>query len=111
MSSSLTSGNIFVGNGSNVATSVAMSGDATITNAGAVSVNKTRLNVRNETGTTIATSKAVYVSGYNNYPLITLADNTNEAKHNYLGITVGSIATSANGYIATSGQCDAETNG
>jgi len=34
----LTDGNILVGNGSNVATSVAMSGDATIDNAGAVTI-------------------------------------------------------------------------
>jgi hypothetical protein len=37
-SSTLTSAHIYVGNASNVATSVAMSGDATITNAGVVSV-------------------------------------------------------------------------
>ena len=36
----LTSGNIFVGNGTNAATGVAMSGDATITNAGVVTVGK-----------------------------------------------------------------------
>lgn len=36
----LNSAQIFVGNGSNVATGVAMSGDATITNAGAVTVDK-----------------------------------------------------------------------
>ncbi len=40
LQTTLTSGNIFVGNGSNVATGVAMSGDATITNAGAVTVDK-----------------------------------------------------------------------
>jgi hypothetical protein len=36
---SLTSGNILVGNGSNVATSVAMSGDATLNNAGAITLS------------------------------------------------------------------------
>lgn len=35
----LTNGNIFVGNGSNVATSVAMSGDATIINTGAITIS------------------------------------------------------------------------
>ena len=40
LQTTLTSGNIFVGNGSNVATGVAMSGDATITNAGVVTVDK-----------------------------------------------------------------------
>lgn len=90
---------------------ITLSGDATIADGGAIAVNKTRLNVRNETGTSIATTKAVYVSGFNNLPLVSLVDNTVEAKHNYIGITVGAIAHEANGYIATSGQCDAETNG
>ena len=39
MSTSLASGSIFVGNGSNVATPVTMSGDATISNTGVVTVN------------------------------------------------------------------------
>jgi hypothetical protein len=107
----LTSAHIFVGNVSNVAADVAMSGDASITNAGVVSVNKTRLNVRNETGVSIATTKAVYVSGFNNLPLITLATNAAELAHNVIGVTVGAIAHEANGYVATSGQFDAETNG
>jgi len=38
LTTALTSGNIFVGNGSNVATSTAMSGDATLSNAGALTV-------------------------------------------------------------------------
>ena len=105
-----TSGQILVGNASNIATPVTMSGDATITNAGVVSVNKTRLIVRNETGSTIPTTRAVIMTGFNNYPLIGLADNTDENKHNVIGLTVGSIAHQANGYIATGGQCDAETN-
>jgi hypothetical protein len=37
----LPSGDIFVGNASNVATAVAMSGDATLTNTGAITVTKT----------------------------------------------------------------------
>ena len=41
---SLTSGNILVGNGSNVATSVAASGDVTISNAGVFSVNSVQAN-------------------------------------------------------------------
>jgi hypothetical protein len=39
LSGALTNGNIFVGNGSNVATGVAMSGDATISNTGAVTIS------------------------------------------------------------------------
>jgi hypothetical protein len=61
LSTALSSANIFVGNGSNVATGVALTGDASISNAGVIAVNKTRLNVRNETGTTIASTKAVYI--------------------------------------------------
>ena len=106
----LTDSHILVGNASNVATSVALSGDAILSNTGVISVNKTRLIVRNETVSTIPTTRVVYITGFNNYPLVGLADNTDEAKHNILGLTVGSIAPSSNGYIATSGQCDAETN-
>lgn len=38
LSSTLSSGNIFVGNGSNIATGVAMSGDATMANTGALTI-------------------------------------------------------------------------
>ncbi len=110
LTSALTSGFIFVGNASNVATGVAVTGDAAMSNAGILGVNKTRLNVRNETGVTIASTRAVYVNGFNNLPLILLADNTDEAKHNVIGITIAPIAHQADGFIATSGQCDAETN-
>ena len=111
LTSALTSGFIFVGNVSNVATGVAVTGDAAMSNAGVLGVNKTRLNVRNETGVTIASTRAVYVNGFNNLPLILLADNTDEAKHNVVGITIAPIAHQADGFIATTGQCDAETNG
>ena len=106
----LTSAYFWLGSAANAAAPVAMSGDATISNTGVVSVNKTRLIVRNETGSTIATTRAVIMVGFNNVPLIGLSDNTDEAKHNVIGLTVGSIAHEANGYIATGGQCDAETN-
>jgi hypothetical protein len=89
---------------------ITVSGDASIADGGVLAVNKTRLNVRNETGTTIASTKAVYVSGFNNVPLISLANNTVETQHNVVGITIAPIADQANGFIATTGQCDAETN-
>ena len=111
ISTVLPSGQILVGNASNVATPVTMTGDGSVSNTGVLSVNKTRLNVRNETGVTIATTRAVYTTGFNNLPLILLASNVDETKHNVIGLTVGSIAHEANGYIATNGQCDAETNG
>jgi hypothetical protein len=41
LANGLASGDIFVGNGSGVATAVAMSGDATISNTGAIAVGKT----------------------------------------------------------------------
>jgi hypothetical protein len=49
LSSALTSGHIFVGNGSNVATDVALSGDSTITNAGVMT--NTKINGVAVTGT------------------------------------------------------------
>lgn len=59
LSNSLTSANIFVGNGSNVATGVAMSGDATIANTGAVTVAK----INGATlGTTTATDKNILIA-------------------------------------------------
>ncbi len=55
LGSALTSANIFVGNGSNVATGVALSGDVTITNAGVATVaNQWKLN-----GNTIGSSKTL----------------------------------------------------
>jgi hypothetical protein len=89
---------------------VTVSGDASIADGGALAVNKTRLNVRNETGSTIVSTRAVYISGFNNFPLISLVDNTDETKHNLIGVTIAPIANSADGYIATTGQFDAETN-
>ena len=107
----LPSSNIWVGNSLGVATAVALTGDATLSNTGVLGVNKTRLNVRNETGTLIAATRAVYVSGFNSdLPLIALADNTIETAHNVIGITTAAISSSTNGVIATSGQFDAETN-
>lgn len=93
---------------------ITITGDATGSGTPAgisLAVNKTRLNVRNETGVTIASTKAVYVSGFNNLPLIALATNITEVSHNVVGITVAPIAHQTDGFIAVSGQCDAETNG
>jgi hypothetical protein len=99
-----------IGTSAGVATYASISGDASMTNAGVLGVNKTRLNVRNETGVQIASTKAVYASGFNNLPLISLADNTDETKHSIVGLTIAPINHEANGFIAVSGQCDAETN-
>lgn len=53
ISTTLTNGNILIGNGSNVATSVALSGDATISNAGALTLASS--------GVSIGTYKSVTV--------------------------------------------------
>ena len=45
LGTTLASGNILVGNGSNVATAVAMSGDATIANTGAVTISRNKMEL------------------------------------------------------------------
>lgn len=67
----LTSANIFVGNGSNVATGVAVSGDVSLANTGAMTVvaasetaaGKVELTTAAETTTGTATDKAVHPAG------------------------------------------------
>jgi len=59
----LASGDIFVGNASNVATDVAMSGDATISNTGAVTVTKTGGTAFAASATTDTTNAANITSG------------------------------------------------
>lgn len=54
MTSTLSSGNIFVGNGSNVATGVAPSGDVSVTNAGAFTVTKVQNTAVSSTTPTTA---------------------------------------------------------
>lgn len=56
VAAALTSAHLFVGNGSNVATDVAMSGDATISNTGAVAVTKLTI-------TSAATGDLLYYNG------------------------------------------------
>lgn len=68
LSSTLTSSQIFVGNTSNVATGVAMSGDATITNTGAVTIannaiNSTKIADGTITGADLSPSIAIATSG------------------------------------------------
>src|ERR1019366_8348438 len=53
LSPALTSGNLFIGNGSNLATGVTLSGDATITNAGVLSLANVNGNVGTFTNATI----------------------------------------------------------
>lgn len=51
LSSTLTSANIFVGNGSNVANGVTMTGDASITNSGALTINDNAITNAKVSGT------------------------------------------------------------
>lgn len=53
----LTSGNILVGNGSNVATSVAMSGDATLANTGAITIANSAVTTAKIADSNITTAK------------------------------------------------------
>ena len=78
--------------------------------AQAMDVLGTCLNVRNETGITIAAGRAVYVSGFNNYPLVGLADNTSEGAHNVAGVTIAAIPDQSNGIICVTGEFDADTD-
>jgi hypothetical protein len=65
LTNALTSTKIFVGNASNIATAVNMTGDASITNAGVVSVVKTTAGLANTIlsldGSSIGTMKALYL--------------------------------------------------
>ena len=91
-------------NGDNV------SGDIIVLNSGNVKVHDMSLPVRNETGSVIAAGKAVYISGFNNKPLISLADNTNSSKVLVVGITESSISHEADGYVKTAGTISMDTD-
>jgi len=73
ISTTLTSGNILVGNGSNVATSVNPQGDVDVTNAGVFSItDDIIINTDIKSDAAIAISKTALVAGTN----ITLSTNT-----------------------------------
>jgi hypothetical protein len=61
LGTTLTSTNIFVGNGSNVATGVAMSGDATLANTGALTLNTVAVG-KGGTGATSFAANSVIIS-------------------------------------------------
>ena len=63
-------------------------------------------NVRNQTGSTIAKFKVVYISGATgNKPLITLASNLTEAASSKTyGLTRDTIANNGTGYVVTVGE-------
>jgi hypothetical protein len=62
-SSTLTNGKILVGNGSNVATAVTMSGDATLDNTGAITLNTVPISKGGTGLTSFAVDKLVTTSG------------------------------------------------
>ncbi len=79
-SSSLTSGHIFVGNGINVASSVALSGDATLSNTGALTLGTVNTNVGTFQGITVNAKGLVTAAVNQNYisgnQTITLSGDT-----------------------------------
>lgn len=81
MSTALTSANIFVGNGSNVATGVAVTGDIAITNAGVTSYNGTVPLTKGGTGqiTANASLNALLPSQTSNNGKILQTNGTNTA--------------------------------
>jgi hypothetical protein len=66
---------------------------------------KLYLTVKNQTGTTIAKGKAVYIDGVSGtIPTVVLADATSDVTSAYtLGLTAASIADGATGYVITKG--------
>lgn len=77
----LTNGDIFVGNGSNVATGVAMSGDATLANTGAITVGKIG-------GKAVSLGAALTTTGAG---APTLGFGSSAASYNFPG-AIGSVA-------------------
>lgn len=98
---SLTSGRIFVGNGSNLAAAVAVSGDAALSNAGAVTVSVMSKTVVNKSGSDITTDKLVALAGLDataTVPKIVLAD-ADVAAHEDVWVTTATIANNATGVV------------
>ena len=106
LTATLTSGDIFVGNGSNVATAVAMSGDATLANTGALTLATVNSNVgtfasvtvngkglvtaaANLTGDVTSSSAATTIAA----GAVTLGKMANLAANSIIGNNTGSPAT------------------
>ena len=96
LSSTLTSGNIFVGNGSNISTSVALSGDATLANTGALALANSGV-IAAQYGNNVGTIPVVTVDAKGR---ITTASNrtivggdipTNIVVSNYLPLVGGTL--------------------
>jgi hypothetical protein len=69
-----------------------------------------KINIRNETGSTITKGKAVYVSGFNNLPLVRLADNTIDGREAFIAIVTANIPDESNGVGVLFGAVDMDTD-
>lgn len=75
-SSSLTDGYIFVGNGSNIATGVALSGDATIINTGAITISNLAVTNAKIANATIDPTTKLSATGTPSSTTVLAGDNT-----------------------------------
>jgi Chaperone of endosialidase len=96
LSSTLSSANIFVGNASNVATGIAMSGDATIANTGAViiansAVTSAKINDGTITNADVSTTAAI--AGTKIIPSFGTQDISGSGKLTILSNTTGNIVS------------------
>lgn len=96
ISSSLASAHLLVGNGSATAASVALSGDATLANTGAITLATVNANVGSFGDATHCASLTVNAKG-----LITAASQSTSCPGSAGGLTVGTttIASGTNGFI------------
>lgn len=97
----LTSGQVFVGSGTNLAAAVAISGDATLSSAGALTNLNETVQVWNGTGSPITTDKVVTLLGFDvtsGLPKIVLAD-ADVATHDDLWVTTATIGDAAAGTV------------
>lgn len=94
----LTSANMWVGNGSGVATAVSMSGDATIDNAGALSIGSSKITSSHIVNGTIADTDISSSAGITRSKI---ASGTNYAivTNNSSGVMGGGIACSTVGHV------------
>ncbi|MBP7804738.1 MAG: tail fiber domain-containing protein [Candidatus Pacebacteria bacterium] len=83
MTNTLTDGYIFVGNGSNVATAVALSGDATLTNAGEITIEN------NAVTTAKINNAAVTYAKFNNVAAESLVGNATGSSASATDIAIG----------------------